>query len=158
VAKATLYEISNFDCNKEVPNYLVSRSLPIHWPPVHRTVVAAVLVVPAATEGGEEPSAGTSSLTSEDKPEWSGDSPQDTEQSHPLPAPDAESPSGKGQATKRARSSSVSSTAGSTQETGASPASQSGSSEGQARKSGATQGQTDSPKVTPAKSRKQADS
>jgi hypothetical protein len=60
---------------------------------------------------------GTSSSTSDDRPEWSGDSAPETESSLQPPAPDADSPSSTGQP-PRPTPSSVSSTDGSTQETG----------------------------------------
>jgi hypothetical protein len=97
-------------------------------------------------EEGEGPSAGTNSSTSGSKPEESGRSAPETEQSIPSPVPDAENPSVKGQATKPARSSSVSSTDTSTRGTGASRQSRSGSSEASPAQTGPTQDPDDSPK------------
>lgn len=78
----------------------------------------------APAEPEEDPSVGTSSLTSESKLDTSGSG---TGTLHPSPAPDAENLSGKDQAPKPVPSS-VSSTGGSGQETSSDPASQPGSS------------------------------
>lgn len=67
---------------------------------------------------GGAPSPGTSSLTSDDKPELSGSRLQATELSNPLPAQDAASPSKPDQQADQAPSDTVSSTDGSTPGTG----------------------------------------
>jgi|HubBroStandDraft_5_1064220.scaffolds.fasta_scaffold00014_59 hypothetical protein len=77
----------------------------------------------------EEPSAGTSFSTSESKPGKSGSSGTPV---LPSPAPAAESPSDRDLPASTAPSSSVSSTDGSTQETGYSPVPQPDSSEASA--------------------------
>jgi hypothetical protein len=97
-------------------------------------------------EEGEETSAGSSSLTSESKPAKSGSSAPETEPLLPSPAPDAESPSGKGRSTKAVPSSSVSSTGTSTRGTGASQRSRQGSSAGSTDQTEATPGPGDDPK------------
>jgi hypothetical protein len=94
----------------------------------------------------DEPSAGTSSLTSESKPDRSGTSPPETGSSLRSPAPDVESPSGKDQPQKQT-SSSASLTAGSTQETGSVPARQQASSAASAAPTPATQGQDSKPEA-----------
>jgi hypothetical protein len=94
-----------------------------------------------------EKSAGTSSSTSDDKPDKSGTLTGTDPQS---PAPDAESPS-ELHLTVQAEASSVSSTGGSTQETGSDPSPQSGSSEA----SPAATPASPEPDRSPADSRKQ---
>lgn len=70
------------------------------------------------TDEGSQPSPGTSSSTSESKPEPNGSTPQATELLTPSPAPDVESPSGRVRPAKPVQSSTASSTDGSSPETG----------------------------------------
>lgn len=132
MAKITSEGVSNFDQSKELSD-LTSKGRPIHWPPFHRTSDPAPNLPPVPPkrkdeEGGEEPSAGTSSSTSESKPDTSGSKLQETQASLLLPAPDAENPSSAGPVQGPAPSSTASSTSGSGQGTGSDPAHQQASS------------------------------
>jgi hypothetical protein len=118
-----------------------------------RNIAGSLLIcprchVPKPTEEGS-PSAGTSSLTSESKPDKSGISPPETESSLQSPAPDAENLSGKGRRQKQT-SSSASLTDGSIQETGSGQASQQDSSEDSAAPTPATADQGSSSEQVPA--------
>jgi hypothetical protein len=90
---------------------------------------------PPSMAGEEELSPGTSSSTSESRPDRSGSS---GTPGHPSPALGAESPSDRGQQVSPVQSSSVSSTDGSTPETGPTQLLQQDSSEGSAPATPAT--------------------
>ena len=91
----------------------------------------------------EEPSAGTSSLTSASTPDKSGSSAQATESPLQSPAPAAENPSSTDQPADPAPSSTADLTSGSTQETGPSPADQPDSSVDSPAKTETTPAPTD---------------
>lgn len=94
-----------------------------------------------APEGGEDPSAGTSSSTSDDKPEPSSNE-TPTSSDPQQPAPETENPSSKDPQANR-ESSSASSTDGSTPATGSGRSRRQGSSTGSRKGQGRT---ADSPK------------
>lgn len=78
---------------------LTKSGVPIYWPPTppKKFTLEAPGIEPRRSvfesEGGEEPSAGTSSSTSESKQDKSGSSPPETQASLQSPAPVAENPS-----------------------------------------------------------------
>lgn len=167
MARITTNDVSNFDESKELAT-ITQQGRPVHWPPVKRVsltppgeremlsdqqpadvveeeVEQIKLAEPdeldkqIIEEGGEDPSAGINSSTSESKPEQSGSQPQGTQASRQSPVPDAESPSSPDQPTKP-QPSSAPSTSGSGQGTGSGQARPSDSSAELAAASPATRG------------------